>query len=76
MEGTVSTGAQTLANPRVATVDAGATSDIAAPEKVVEDACEESIHRLYQAGRARLDALHNDWTAALAEVRGSQVVAA
>jgi hypothetical protein len=76
MTPTMSTGAQTLAIPRVPSpVVAGADTGVAAPERV-DVASEESVQYLYEAGLAKLHALHDRWAAAVTEVREAQTVAA
>jgi hypothetical protein len=71
----VSTGVQTQAISHVSTVDAGTNSEVAPPEPV-EDPREESVQHLYEAGLAKLDALHNRWAAAVKEMREAPAVAA
>jgi hypothetical protein len=68
MKRTVSTGAQTQAIPRVPTVDVGAISEAGPPEPA-EDACEESVEQLYEAGLAKLHTLHERWRAAVREAQ-------
>jgi hypothetical protein len=41
----------------------------AAPEPSTEIACEESVEHIYEAGLAKLEALHDRWAAAMAEIR-------
>jgi hypothetical protein len=43
--------------------------EVAAPEASTEIPCEESVEHIYEAGLARLEALHDRWAAAMAEIR-------
>ncbi len=70
------------AKPDAAVADAGANAEIsaaepdgevAAPEPDADVTREESVQQMYEAGLAKLDALHDRWTAAMAEVRTAQV---
>ena len=77
MKRSVSTGAQTQAIPRVPSpVVAGVDTGVAAPEPVEAAYEEESVQYLYEAGLAKLHALHDRWAAAVTEVREAQTVAA
>jgi hypothetical protein len=46
-----------------------ADAEVAAPGPSTEIGCEESVEHIYEAGLARLEALHDRWAAALAEIR-------
>ena len=81
----MSTGAETQALPRVQSrVVAGSDTEVAAPDPdaqvaapdPAEAADEESVQQLYEAGLAKLHALHDHWAAAVAEVREAQLAAA
>lgn len=66
--------AQTQGMPRVPTgVLAAADAKVAvAPESAAEDVRAESVQEMYEAGLAKLDALHDRWAAAVAEIREAQ----
>ena len=69
----VATDAQTQAIPlgsmTVVTVRA---PEVAAPDAEAEDARTESAQEMYEAGLAKLHALHHRWAAAVAEIREGQ----
>ncbi len=44
-------------------------AEVAATEPSTEIACEESVEHMYEAGLAKLAALHDRWAAAMAEIR-------
>ena len=76
MTGHMTTDAQTQEIPRVPTpVLAVADAEVAAPEPEAEDDRTESVQEIYEAGLAKLDALHDRWAAAVAELHGAQASA-
>ncbi len=44
-------------------------AEVAAPEHSTEIVSEESVEHIYEAGLAKLAALHDRWAAAMAEIR-------
>ena len=44
-------------------------AEVAAPEPSTEIAREVSVEHIYEAGLAKLEALHDDWAAVMAESR-------
>ena len=42
---------------------------VVAPEHSTEIACEQSVDHIYKTGLAKLEALHDRWAAAMAEIR-------
>jgi hypothetical protein len=44
-------------------------AQVVAPEHSTEIACEESVEYTYRTGLAKLEALHDRWAAAMAEIR-------
>jgi hypothetical protein len=44
-------------------------AQVVAPEHSTEIACEESVEHIYKTGLAKLEALHDRWGAAMAEIR-------
>ncbi len=58
-------------NAQVATVESDA--DVAASVPNADVTREKSVQHMYEAGLAKLDALHDRWTAAMAELRKAQV---
>ncbi len=44
-------------------------AEVAAPGPGTEVACEVSVEHIYEAGLAKLEALHDRWAAAMAEIR-------
>ena len=70
----VSTDAQTQTIPRVpAAVVAGAHADVATARRV-EVTREESVQDIYEAGLAKLDALHDRWVAGIAQLHEAQAM--
>jgi hypothetical protein len=61
------------AGPDAVVAAAEPDSEIAAAEPRAEVPGGESVQHIYEAGLAKLDALHDRWTAAMAEVREAQV---
>jgi hypothetical protein len=69
----MSDDAQTEAIPRVPTpVVAAREPDVAQPEPAAEVARTESVQEMYEAGLAKLEALHDRWAAAMADIREAQ----
>ena len=75
----MTTDAPTQAIPRVPTaVFAIHEPEVAAPDPEVEAEPEaevartETVQEMYEAGLAKLDALHDRWAAAMAELREAQ----
>ena len=70
----MTTDAQTQAISRLpAAVLAVADGEVAvASESEAQDARTESVQEMYEAGLAKLDALHDRWAAAVAEIREAQ----
>ena len=65
--------AQTQAIPRVPTpVVAVRDPEAAASQPEAEVARTESVQHMYEDGLAKLEALHDRWTAAVAEIREAQ----
>ena len=58
--------------PVLAVAEAVIAAEVAAPESAADDAQTESVQQMYEAGLARLHALHDRWAAAVAEIRGAQ----
>ena len=78
----MSTDPQTQAIPRVAAAAVAVTNarvagpapdaEAAASAPGGEIASEESVEEMYEAARARLEALHDRWATAMAEIREAQ----
>ena len=69
----MTTDPQTQAISRVpAAALAVADAEVAAPGSGAEDARTESVQEMYEAGMAKLEALHDRWAAAVAEIREAQ----
>jgi hypothetical protein len=65
--------AQTEAIPRVPTALATAGEpEVAQPDTEAADARTECVQEMYEAGLAKLNALHDRWGAAVAEIREAQ----
>ncbi len=81
MTTTMSIDTRTQAIPRAAAADFAVTNArVAGPQPDAAAASapdgtivgEESVEQMYEAGRARLAALHDRWATAMAEIRESQ----
>jgi len=64
--------AQTQAIPRVPTTVVAVRDSEVAPDPEAEDARTEWVQEMYEAALAKLDALHEPWAAAMAEILGAQ----
>lgn len=60
--------AEAVTEAEAAVADAGA----AAVDPEAREARTESVHEMYEAGLAKLHALHDRWAAAVAEIREAQ----
>ena len=71
----VSTDTKTQALPRVPTAVVAVSEEAEAVAPVpVEAMQEESVQHLYEAGMAKLDALHDRWVAGTADIRDAQAM--
>ena len=70
----VITDTQTQALPRVPGAVVAASEADATTPVPGEDMQEKSVQHLYEAGLAKLDALHDRWVAATAEIRDAQAI--
>ena len=69
----MTTDAQTQAISRLPAAElAVADAEVAAATSEADDARTESVREMYEAGLAKLDALHDRWATAVAEIRGAQ----
>ena len=70
----VSTDTQMQAPPLLPAAVVAVSEANAVTPVPVEDMQEKSVQHLYEAGLAKLDALHDRWVAGIAEIRDAQAM--